>query len=154
MVLLAICIAHSAAPPARASDSWVPDAAASVKGTQVYSAEAGAHNEGASTDASIYPLVLLIRFYRAFISPAVASSCTFVPSCSAYGLQAFQKHGTLLGSVMTVERIMRNHQIDADQYSLVQTDGGIYQWDPVEANDFWFDTEGTVPLERDASECP
>ena len=95
-----------------------------------------------------YPLILLIRFYKVMISPAYAPSCTFAPSCSTYGLQALRKHGPILGSIMTAERIMRNHQIDTLHYPIIMRDGLPYQWDPLEANDFWIrPTELLCPQE-------
>ena len=58
----------------------------------------------------LYPknwLIALIRFYRKHISPHHAPCCRFTPSCSAYAIQALEKHGALFGSVLAVWRILR-----------------------------------------------
>ena len=38
-------------------------------------------------------LMLLVRGYRFFLSPWLGSACRFEPTCSAYSLQALDKHG-------------------------------------------------------------
>lgn len=52
--------------------------------------------------------IALIRFYRKFLSPLKSKPCCrFTPSCSAYGLEAFQKRGFFVGFILTVARIFR-----------------------------------------------
>lgn len=51
--------------------------------------------------------ILLIKFYRLCISPLFPPVCRFEPSCSAYGLQAFQKYPLHRAIVLTVWRILR-----------------------------------------------
>jgi uncharacterized protein len=53
--------------------------------------------------------VLLLRVYRAVISPLYGDVCRYYPSCSAYGLLAFQRHGVLKGAWLTARRIARCH---------------------------------------------
>lgn len=53
------------------------------------------------------PLLLLVRFYRAWISPVLPPSCRFEPSCSAYALEALTTHGALRGSWLTLRRLLR-----------------------------------------------
>jgi len=50
-----------------------------------------------------------IHFYRIVISPHKAPSCRFYPTCSAYGLEAIEKHGALKGSWLTAKRIAKCH---------------------------------------------
>ncbi|TFG83568.1 MAG: membrane protein insertion efficiency factor YidD [Spirochaetales bacterium] len=54
-------------------------------------------------------LEALIRFYRVVISPLKPPSCRFYPTCSAYALEAIQKHGAARGSLLAVKRILRCH---------------------------------------------
>jgi putative membrane protein insertion efficiency factor len=54
-------------------------------------------------------VVLLLRVYRAVISPLYGDVCRYYPSCSAYGLQAVQEHGVVVGGALTVARIARCH---------------------------------------------
>jgi putative membrane protein insertion efficiency factor len=51
--------------------------------------------------------VLLLRGYRALISPLYGDVCRYYPSCSAYGLASVQQHGLIVGSVLTGWRILR-----------------------------------------------
>ncbi|MCF8496250.1 MAG: membrane protein insertion efficiency factor YidD [Alphaproteobacteria bacterium] len=48
-----------------------------------------------------------IHLYRAGISPLLPPRCRFEPSCSAYALEALEKHGALKGSWLTLRRIVR-----------------------------------------------
>lgn len=54
-------------------------------------------------------LMLMIRFYRFFLSPLLGSNCRFSPSCSSYALQAVEKYGALRGGWLAVKRILRCH---------------------------------------------
>ncbi|MCS5715879.1 membrane protein insertion efficiency factor YidD [Herbiconiux sp. CPCC 205716] len=53
--------------------------------------------------------VLLLRAYRAVISPLYGDVCRYYPSCSSYTLQAIQQRGVVVGSAMGVYRIARCH---------------------------------------------
>ena len=50
-----------------------------------------------------------IKFYRYAISPLMAGRCRFYPTCSAYGLEALDRHGFLKGSKLTLLRLLRCH---------------------------------------------
>jgi putative membrane protein insertion efficiency factor len=54
-------------------------------------------------------LVLPIRGYQRFISPALPPSCRFTPSCSAYAVEAITRHGVLRGSWLAARRLVRCH---------------------------------------------
>ena len=49
----------------------------------------------------------LIRFFQIVISPQQGPHCRFNPVCSAYGKQAVEKFGVLLGSMLAGDRILR-----------------------------------------------
>lgn len=51
--------------------------------------------------------VLVIRGYRAAISPLYGDVCRYYPSCSAYGLGSVQQRGLVIGSGLTAWRILR-----------------------------------------------
>ncbi|RFA17527.1 membrane protein insertion efficiency factor YidD [Subtercola boreus] len=53
--------------------------------------------------------VLLLRGYRAVISPLYGDVCRYYPSCSSYTLQAIQQRGIVLGSALGVYRLVRCH---------------------------------------------
>lgn len=54
-------------------------------------------------------LVLLLRGYRAVISPLYGDVCRYYPSCSAYALGAVQEHGVVVGSALAARRLARCH---------------------------------------------
>jgi putative membrane protein insertion efficiency factor len=54
-------------------------------------------------------LLAVIRFYRQWISPLLGPRCRFIPSCSAYGLEAISRHGPWRGSWLTLRRLLRCH---------------------------------------------
>jgi len=56
-----------------------------------------------------YILIGLLKAYRAVISPLYGEVCRYYPSCSAYALEAVQKHGATRGTVLTVRRLARCH---------------------------------------------
>ena len=50
-----------------------------------------------------------IRFYRKYISPAFPPCCRFIPTCSAYALEAIEKYGAVRGGWLALRRILRCH---------------------------------------------
>jgi putative membrane protein insertion efficiency factor len=53
--------------------------------------------------------VVILRAYRAVISPLYGDVCRYYPSCSHYTLQAIQRHGVIRGVWMGSLRIARCH---------------------------------------------
>jgi putative membrane protein insertion efficiency factor len=54
-------------------------------------------------------LIALVRGYRLLLSPWLGSACRFTPTCSAYALEALQRHGAAAGSYLALRRILRCH---------------------------------------------
>ena len=54
-------------------------------------------------------LIGLVKGYRLLLSPWLGSSCRFMPTCSAYSLQALEQHGAAAGTYLTVARLARCH---------------------------------------------
>lgn len=52
-------------------------------------------------------LLWMIRFYQREISPLRPPCCRFIPTCSAYALEAVEKYGVLKGGLLAVRRILR-----------------------------------------------
>lgn len=52
-------------------------------------------------------LLGLVKGYRLLLSPWLGSSCRFEPTCSAYALQALERHGAAAGSYLALRRLAR-----------------------------------------------
>ena len=52
-------------------------------------------------------LIRLIRFYQKHISPARPPCCRFIPTCSAYALEAIEKYGAWKGGLLALRRILK-----------------------------------------------
>lgn len=50
-------------------------------------------------------LALPVRAYRLLFSPWVGFNCRYQPTCSAYSLEAFERHGAIKGLALTLRRI-------------------------------------------------
>jgi uncharacterized protein len=51
--------------------------------------------------------VALIKLYQHTFSRMLPDACRFTPTCSAYAVEAFQKHGFLKGSKLAAWRLLR-----------------------------------------------
>lgn len=51
--------------------------------------------------------ILLIKFYRKFISPLKPPVCKYYPTCSCYAMQAIEKFGVIRGTALASWRILR-----------------------------------------------
>ena len=54
---------------------------------------------------------LPVRAYRATFSSYVGYNCRYQPTCSAYALEALEKHGAIKGSGLAARRIGRCHPL-------------------------------------------
>ena len=52
-------------------------------------------------------LIGLIRFYQKAISPMRPPCCRFIPTCSAYALEAVEKYGAWKGGFLALRRILK-----------------------------------------------
>lgn len=57
----------------------------------------------------VMALTGLIHLYRWLISPLLGPRCRFLPSCSAYALEALTRHGLWRGGRLAARRILRCH---------------------------------------------
>jgi putative membrane protein insertion efficiency factor len=64
--------------------------------------------------------LLIIRFYRCFISPLFPPCCRYEPTCSAYAYEAVLKYGVCRGIFMAVKRILRCHPFHSGGYDPVK----------------------------------
>ena len=52
-------------------------------------------------------LIGLIRFYQKAISPMRPPCCRFIPTCSAYAVEAVEKYGAWKGGWLALRRVLR-----------------------------------------------
>ncbi len=53
--------------------------------------------------------IVAIRGYQVTMSPLLAPSCRYTPSCSQYAIEALDRHGALKGSWLAGRRLLRCH---------------------------------------------
>ncbi|HMK55634.1 MAG TPA: membrane protein insertion efficiency factor YidD [Dissulfurispiraceae bacterium] len=61
-----------------------------------------------------------VRLYRYLISPALPTSCRFVPTCSEYSIEAVQRYGVIRGGLLSVKRILKCHPFHPGGYDPVR----------------------------------
>ncbi|MGH8481083.1 MAG: membrane protein insertion efficiency factor YidD [Nevskiaceae bacterium] len=61
-------------------------------------------------------LIGLVRLYQRLLSPLLnmvsGPRCRFHPTCSAYAVQALERHGAMRGSWLAARRIVRCHPLN------------------------------------------
>jgi len=82
------------------------------------------------------PFLGALDWYRTVLSPLDGDRCDMAPTCSLYAQQAFREHGSLLGFVLTADRLLH----EADERVRVRSyvlRGQRYYLDPLAANTYW-----------------
>ncbi|MBF0217857.1 MAG: membrane protein insertion efficiency factor YidD [Candidatus Omnitrophica bacterium] len=54
-----------------------------------------------------YFAILILKFYKKFISPQLYCSCKYIPTCSEYATSSIAKHGLVVGCVRSIWRLVR-----------------------------------------------
>ena len=62
-----------------------------------------------------------IKTYQRFISPSLAPSCRFSPTCSHYAAQAVAEHGAARGLMLAIRRVLRCHPLSRGGFDPVPT---------------------------------
>ena len=71
--------------------------------------EAGDGADATRPSPAAFLFILLVRGYQVSISPFLPASCRYHPTCSAYAIEALQRHGAVRGGWLAVRRIARCH---------------------------------------------
>ncbi len=65
-------------------------------------------------------LIGSVKFYRKYLSPLKGhATCIYTPTCSAYAIEALEKHGVLKGSFLAMKRILKCNPFSKGGYDPV-----------------------------------
>jgi len=67
----------------------------------------------------IFPLLALIKGYQWFISPMLGQKCRFHPTCSYYAIEALKTRGLVIGSWLSIQRILKCHPLHSGGFDPV-----------------------------------
>ncbi len=73
-------------------------------------------------------LIGAVSAYRLLFAGMLAGRCRFHPSCSAYALEAVERHGVLRGGYLAVRRLLRCHPWNPGGVDLVPEKGDRSWW--------------------------
>ena len=72
--------------------------------------------------------IWLVKLYKKYLSPLKGRPCCrFVPTCSSYAIEAFEKRGFFVGMILTVWRILRCNPMSVGGYDPVPEKGLRYK---------------------------
>ncbi|HPD94165.1 MAG: membrane protein insertion efficiency factor YidD [Rhodobacter sp.] len=69
--------------------------------------------------AAAWVVALPVRAYRLLLSPWVGHGCRYQPTCSAYAMEALERHGALKGTWLAAKRVARCHPLGGHGYDPV-----------------------------------
>ena len=78
-----------------------------------------------------------IRLFSKYISPADGPRSPSYPTSTAYGREAIETHGFLLGVMLIADRLL--HESDIHKGQRIVLYGTSRYYDPVENNTFWWE---------------
>ena len=64
-------------------------------------------------------LILFVRAYQVALSPLLGGQCRYYPTCSAYAIEAIERHGGVRGAWLAARRIGRCHPFRPGGYDPV-----------------------------------
>jgi putative membrane protein insertion efficiency factor len=64
-------------------------------------------------------ILLMLRGYKALISPMLPNACRFVPTCSEYATEAIDRYGAFRGGLKALWRLLRCNPFSAAGYDPV-----------------------------------
>lgn len=65
-------------------------------------------------------ILIMLRFYRNYLSCVKIPCCRYYPTCSAYAIESIEKHGVIVGGLASIKRILRCHPFSDGGYDPVK----------------------------------
>ena len=78
-------------------------------------------------------VVGLLRLWQLLVSPVYGQTCRFYPSCTAYAMEAVDRHGLIRGGSLAVRRLARCHPWNPGGVDLVPASRGRPSAEPAAA---------------------
>ena len=96
-------------------------------------------NTGPKIEMSLPALLLDHGFmiFSRYISPVDGDRCNMYPTCAAYSRESVEKHGFVLGLLLTVDRLIHEGN-EMDRAPLIKKWDRYRYYDPVRNNDYWW----------------
>lgn len=85
------------------------------------------------------PPATLLSFYRQVIGRFDGARGNGYPVTSLYAKQALNKHGPVIGTWLTVDRLLRDWREISHPYTTIYADERLRYVDPLQRNDFWLE---------------
>lgn len=63
--------------------------------------------------------LVALRWYKRAVSPLLPPACRYTPTCSEYAMEAIERHGLLLGSLLGARRVLSCHPFARGGYDPV-----------------------------------
>lgn len=86
------------------------------------------------------PAIILekgVVIFSKYISPVDGDRCYMYPTCAAYGRESVEKHGFVMGILLTVDRLIHEGN-EMDKAPMIKKWDRLRYYDPVSNNDFWW----------------
>ena len=95
--------------------------------------------------------IWLIRLYQRFLSPLKKKpTCRYYPTCSAYAVEAYQKRGFFIGTILTVTRILRCQPFGSAGWDPVPESGLKNKYSPKPMTKYYYPEEYGLLQKQDA----
>ena len=72
--------------------------------------------------------IILLKFYKKYISPGLNSGCIFRTTCSVYAIEALEKHNFFVSVILIVWRILRCNSLNKGGFDPVPDNYNKKKW--------------------------
>lgn len=73
-------------------------------------------------------LIVILKFYKKYLSPGIRSGCIFRPTCSVYAIEALEKHNLFSALLLIVWRILRCNSFNKGGFDPVPDPKNKKKW--------------------------